>query len=149
MELAKEKLNIEALKCSVALRETTDLCSLSGFCIGEGKGVWMDLLTFQLPKWQTLGVNCDWETLEFFWYMTLKLWKGLVAALKKCWEESGLAAKQNNVCMTELPKLEWEWLQCVHVHLMLQLLNNCRAAFKNTYLCRTAGKQVVLYRSCK
>lgn len=39
MELAKEKLNIEALKRSVALRETTDLCSLSGFCIGEGKRV--------------------------------------------------------------------------------------------------------------
>lgn len=49
--------------------------------------------------------------------------------------------------MAELPKLEreWEWLQFVHVYLLLLLLNNCRAALKNIYLCRIAGKQVVLY----
>ncbi|XP_017596995.1 rho GTPase-activating protein 12 isoform X7 [Corvus cornix cornix] len=46
--------------------------------------------------------------------------------------------------MAELPKLgrEWEWLQFVHVYLLLLLLNNCRAALKNTYLCRVAALNI-------
>ncbi|KAM4794506.1 rho GTPase-activating protein 12 isoform 4-T4 [Cyanocitta cristata] len=52
--------------------------------------------------------------------------------------------KKNSVCMAELPKLgrEWEWLQFVHVYLLLLLLNNCRAALKNTYLCRVAALNI-------
>ncbi|XP_041898976.1 rho GTPase-activating protein 12 isoform X7 [Corvus kubaryi] len=46
--------------------------------------------------------------------------------------------------MAELPKLgrEWEWLQFVHVYFLLLLLNNCRAALKNTYLCRVAALNI-------
>jgi len=39
MELAKEKLKIQAFKHLVALWETIGLCSLFGFCTGEGKTV--------------------------------------------------------------------------------------------------------------